>query len=93
MLRFDKADTLPPGPGQYKQADSCQVKNKGHEHHGYKSRTTRDLKFVTNKNPGVGDYNLKDHLATGSLPEAPKPKKQKNKNNKKSWRPTPSTCP
>ena len=34
-------------------------------HHGYKSCTDRDLKFVTNKNPGVGDYNMKDHLTIG----------------------------
>lgn len=63
--RFTKDDTLPPGPGQYKQPDSCQIRNKGHNHYGYKSTTDRDLKFVTNKNPGVGDYNMKDHLTIG----------------------------
>lgn len=42
------------------------IHNKGHIHYGYKSNTQRDLKFeIGLKNPGVGDYNLKDHQAIG----------------------------
>jgi len=64
--RFEKDDTLPPGPGQYKAPDSCVIHNKGHIHYGYKSNTQRDLKLeIGIKNPGVGDYNLKDHQAIG----------------------------
>ena len=29
--RFEKDDTLPPGPGQYKAPDSCIIHNKGHK--------------------------------------------------------------
>lgn len=64
--RFYKDDTLPPGPGQYKAPDSCVIHNKGHAHHGYKSGTARELNLEHNKSfPGVGDYNMKDHLTIG----------------------------
>ena len=60
-----KDDTLPPGPGQYKSAESCQIRQKGHNTAGYKSAVDRELKLVTNKHPGVGDYNMRDHLTIG----------------------------
>lgn len=64
--RFTKDDTLPPGPGQYKAPDSCQIHNKGHIHYGYKSGTVRESKWELNKSfPGVGEYNMKDHLTIG----------------------------
>lgn len=91
--RFDKSDTLPPGPGQYLKADvevgvmhkpgektmktdegpkhfvvssACNINGIKGELASYKSTTARELNIVIGKNnPGVGAFNIKDHLSIG----------------------------
>lgn len=53
-------DTISPGPGTYKEQDSCLVNQPALQMASYRSQTIRDFEVhVTGKdNPGVGNYNL-----------------------------------
>lgn len=65
--RFDKDDTISPGPAAYKLPDSCQVRNPTIKMASYQSATERDLKFIIGKeNPGIGAYNIGEEKAIGS---------------------------
>ena len=91
--RFDKSDTLPPGPGQYIKAEvEVGVKHKpgkkslkvieGPQHlvipsvvnkpglqgeqASFRSQTQREIVNLLGKDtPGVGHFNIKDHLSIG----------------------------
>ena len=67
--RFGNADTLPPGPGQYKLPDSCQIKNPKNDIASYKSTTEKghgnSLGIVGINHPGVGAYNVNEFKAFG----------------------------
>ena len=65
--RFDKDETISPGPAAYKLPDSCQVRNPSIKVASYVSATERDLKFIVGKdNPGIGAYSIGDQAAIGS---------------------------
>ena len=63
-IRFNKDDTISPGPATYSLPDSCQVKNPKNKIASYQSSTERELKHIVGKdNPGVGAYNVGENLA------------------------------
>ena len=63
-IRFDKDDTVSPGPAAYKLPDSCQVKSPKQKLASYQSTTERDLKHIVGKdNPGVGAYQVGENTA------------------------------
>ena len=66
--RFDKDDTLPPGPGQYKLHDACQIREPKHCAASYRSTTKRELgnHILGKKNPGIGQYDLTGFNSLGS---------------------------
>ena len=65
--RFDKDETISPGPAAYKLPDSCQVKNPQIKMASYRSEADRDLNFIVGKdNPGVGQYNTGEQKAIGT---------------------------
>jgi len=65
--RFDKDETISPGPAAYKLPDSCQVRNPQIKLASYSSGTERDLNFIVGKlNPGVGAYNTGEQKAIGT---------------------------
>ena len=68
MARFGKDETLAPGPGTYKLADSCQVRDPKHQAAAYRSRTKRELgnHIIGAQNPGIGEYDLTAYKAMGS---------------------------
>ena len=52
--RFDKDETISPGPANYRVYDSCQVRNPSIKIASYQSSTERDLKWIVGKdNPGI----------------------------------------
>ena len=67
--RFDKSDTLPPGPGQYRLPDSCQIKNPKNDIASYKSTTEKghgnSIGIIGINHPGVGAYNVNEFKAFG----------------------------
>ena len=65
--RFEKSDTLPPGPGHYKAPDSCQIKNPKNDIASYKSATekTPGYEIIGKSHPGVGAYNVNEFKAFG----------------------------
>ncbi len=67
QTRFDKDDTLPPGPGTYKLHDSCSVRDPKLVVASYKSGTVRELgDHIRGKdNPGIGEYDLTGFNAIG----------------------------
>lgn len=65
--RFDKDETISPGPAAYKLPDACQVRNPATKLASYQSATERDLKFIVGKdNPGIGAYSIGENKAIGS---------------------------
>ena len=66
-IRFEKDETIGPGPLAYKLHDSCVVKNPKAKTGSFQSATERDLKNVVGPmNPGVGQYETGANLAIGS---------------------------
>jgi len=56
-IRFEKDDTISPGPAAYGLPDSCQVRNGKMKMASYQSTTERELKHIIGRdNPGVGAY-------------------------------------
>ena len=68
VKRFDKDDTIVPGPGTYLAPDSCQIREPKHAAAAYRSGTRRELgNHILNKsNPGIGAYDLTQFNALGS---------------------------
>lgn len=65
--RFDKDNTISPGPAAYQMHDACQVRNPKMLQASYLSSTSRDLKFIVGKdNPGIGAYSIAENTAIGS---------------------------
>lgn len=67
VKRFDKDDTIVPGPGTYLAPDSCQIREPKHAAAAYRSGTRRELgNHILNKsNPGIGAYDLTQFNALG----------------------------
>ena len=54
------------GPQHTVLASSCNLAGIKGEYASYKSCVQRDLNFIIGKNnPGVGSFNIKDHLSIG----------------------------
>jgi len=64
--RFGPDDTIAPGPGQYApQKQACNVRDAKKAHAGMLSTTDRPEIYSDPSMPGVGNYNVKDHLSIG----------------------------
>jgi len=69
QIRFGSDETLPPGPGQYKAQNSCQVKNEKMAYASYASASPRnDIQIMPgNDAPGVAKYNVEDYKTLSVL--------------------------
>lgn len=64
--RFTSDATLPPGPGQYApKVQAVTVNDEKRAHAGMASQTERKIQTNNADNPGVGNYNVNEHLALG----------------------------
>lgn len=69
QIRFGSDETLPPGPGQYKAQNSCQVKNEKMAFASYASGSPRsDVQIMPGADaPGVAKYNVEDYKTLSVL--------------------------
>ena len=63
--RFSPDDTISPGPGMYVRENSCNVNEAKKPHAGMQSVTNRKEIYQDPAMPGVGNYNMSEHLAIG----------------------------
>lgn len=64
--RFGNNETEVPGPGEYNSVGTVLVREQNRPNASYKSQSKRSGEAQLKQTPGVGDYNLSEHLSVSN---------------------------